>query len=120
MNKTMIMLGSLLLLLPVSANAQKGMVRKACGADIKQFCGDVKPGGGRIVACAKAHVADFSEPCKKTLFTTAIVIKACKADAKDKCAGMKPAEIGACFKEHFADLSEACKDSLLLAKMGRS
>jgi len=119
MKKTLIVLGSILLFMPVAAKAQKGMLRQACGADIKQFCAGVKPGGGRIAACAKEHVADFSEPCKKALFTTAIVVKACKADVKDKCAGMKPKEIGACVKEHFAELSEPCKDSLMLAKLGR-
>jgi hypothetical protein len=119
MKKTLIVLGSILLFMPVAANAQKGMLRQACGADIKQFCGDVKPGGGRIAACAKEHVAEFSDPCKKLLFTTAIVVKSCKADAKEKCAGMKPNEIGACFKDHFAELSDGCKSSLLLAKMGR-
>lgn len=119
MNKAIIFAGVVLMCLPVAAQAQKGMLRKACGADIKQFCADVKPGGGRIAACAKEHVADFSDPCKKALFTTAIVVKACKADAKEKCSGMmKPGEIGGCFKEHFAELSDACKDLLLLAKFG--
>jgi hypothetical protein len=42
-------------------------VGKACKADFKQFCADVKPGGGRIEACMKTHVLEISDPCKDAL-----------------------------------------------------
>ena len=41
---------------------------RACRPDIRQFCGDVPPGQGRIKACMKAHIAELSEPCKEALF----------------------------------------------------
>jgi hypothetical protein len=41
--------------------------KKACGADAKQFCGDVKPGGGRIAACLGQHAAELSDPCKELM-----------------------------------------------------
>ena len=42
-------------------------VRKACRADVKKNCADIKPGGGRIEACLKDHFADVSDPCKQTI-----------------------------------------------------
>jgi hypothetical protein len=42
-------------------------IGKACAADVKKNCAGVKPGGGRIEACMKEHVADISEPCKDAL-----------------------------------------------------
>jgi len=42
-------------------------VGKACKADVKQFCADVKPGKGAIADCMKSHVADISDGCKEAL-----------------------------------------------------
>jgi Cysteine rich repeat len=121
MKKFMMISGALIVLLPVVANAQKGALKRACGADIKQYCAGVKRGGGRVTACAKEHFGDFSGPCRSALITTArVVIRACKGDAKDKCAAVRePAEIAACFQEHFAELSAPCKDVLLPAAQFR-
>jgi hypothetical protein len=43
-------------------------VMQGCKPDIKQFCSDVAPGGGRVKACMKAHLAELSEPCKEAIF----------------------------------------------------
>jgi malonyl CoA-acyl carrier protein transacylase len=42
-------------------------VRKACRADIKKNCADIKPGGGRIETCMKDHFADMSDACKEMI-----------------------------------------------------
>ena len=42
-------------------------VREACRADIARFCGDVKPGGGRIRECLKAHAKELSDGCKAAI-----------------------------------------------------
>ena len=44
-------------------------IGKVCKADVKQFCADVKPGGGRIETCMKSHLSDISDPCKDALAT---------------------------------------------------
>jgi len=41
---------------------------RACKPDIRQFCGNVAPGQGRIKACMKEHLPELSEPCKEALF----------------------------------------------------
>jgi Cysteine rich repeat len=52
-----------------AANATPAqMVLNACKPDIRAFCSQVAPGGGRIKACMKAHLPELSEPCKEALF----------------------------------------------------
>ena len=40
---------------------------RPCKANREQFCGDVKPGQGRIIKCLKAHEKDLSPACKEKL-----------------------------------------------------
>lgn len=42
-------------------------MREACGPDVKKFCHDVKPGGGRIIQCLEQHKADVSQTCNQLL-----------------------------------------------------
>ena len=44
---------------------------KACAADVKQFCADIKPGEGRVEACMKTHVHEVSDACKVALANAA-------------------------------------------------
>lgn len=37
--------------------------RKACEVDVKQFCPNVKPGGGRILQCLDEHSKEVSDSC---------------------------------------------------------
>lgn len=48
---------------------ERGMhkMREACEADIKQFCSNVKPGGGRIVQCLEQHQKEVSQGCNQLL-----------------------------------------------------
>ena len=38
--------------------------REACQPDVAKFCADVKPGGGRIMACLKEHASELSDACR--------------------------------------------------------
>jgi len=38
--------------------------QKACGSDVKSYCADVKPGGGKIVRCLQQHEEKLSPACK--------------------------------------------------------
>jgi Cysteine rich repeat len=53
----------------LSADCQLALVRttavcKACKADAKRFCADVKPGEEAIADCMKEHTTEFSDGCK--------------------------------------------------------
>src|SRR5271168_1141549 len=95
-------------------------VGKACAADIKAQCADVKPGGGALKDCVKAHFSDLSEDCQVAIIRAAAVGKACKADVKQFCADVKPAKgaMGDCMKEHAADVSDGCKNAMAKAEAG--
>ncbi len=38
-------------------------MRQACAADVKKFCAQVKPGGGRILECLEDHSKEVSDEC---------------------------------------------------------
>ena len=41
---------------------------QACTPDIKQFCGQVKPGQGRLRACMTQHRSELSQTCVDAIF----------------------------------------------------
>jgi hypothetical protein len=42
-------------------------LRKACDTDVKQFCSNVRLGGGRILRCLKEHETEVSASCREAL-----------------------------------------------------
>ncbi|HEY1782533.1 MAG TPA: cysteine rich repeat-containing protein [Roseiarcus sp.] len=50
-----------------SALAQRAEAMKYCKADVARLCPGVQPGGGRIIACLKAHKEEMSIGCGKAL-----------------------------------------------------
>jgi hypothetical protein len=42
-------------------------VGKACKADARKLCADVKPGRGTVAGCLKSHAADLSGGCKEAM-----------------------------------------------------
>jgi hypothetical protein len=55
---------AVILLLPNLAMAAPGLLKGACGDDMKALCGSVQPGGGRIRDCMREHRAQLSNACK--------------------------------------------------------
>ncbi|MGB8294948.1 MAG: cysteine rich repeat-containing protein [Polyangia bacterium] len=98
------------LLLPLVARAED-----ACRVDVETLCKDVPPGGGRIMACLKAHESDLSPACKEKLAAgeakREMVKEACQSDAEKFCKGIRPGEgrIAACLKAHESELTPACQ-----------
>ena len=50
-----------------AAFAQTAAERLACRGDFAKFCKDVKPGGGRVIACLGKHEDKLSDDCKKVV-----------------------------------------------------
>jgi len=49
------------------ALAQQAEAMKYCKADYQRLCAGVPMGGGRIIACLKAHKMEVSVGCAKAL-----------------------------------------------------
>ena len=46
---------------------REASARKACKADARKLCADVKPGRGTVADCMKSHAADLSDACKEAM-----------------------------------------------------
>src|SRR3989442_14817775 len=85
-----------------------------CAADVKKFCGDVKPGQGAIARCMKAHEAELSPACRESSKARAEkagrLREECKADAEKFCKGIAPGggRILSCLKSRQPELQPAC------------
>jgi hypothetical protein len=42
----------------------RSRTRAACREDLRKFCGDVEPGGGRVIACLREHESELSPACR--------------------------------------------------------
>ncbi len=121
MMKTLMVVGAAMLLSASVATAQQRGQVGACAGDMKSKCGDVQPGEGRVRACVKEHLTEFSEPCQTRLANVAATAKACKADVKEACSGKKRGRgrLVSCMKDALGNLSDPCKDALGQAVAGR-
>ena len=108
--------------LATDAGAQGRKGDGPCAADAKKFCGDAKPGGGRIAKCMKSHEAELTPACqaemKKAEERIEQVKQECGADAKKFCQGIRPGggRILACLKSHESELAPACAAEFKRAK----
>ncbi len=50
-----------------NALAQQAEAMKYCKADVARLCPGVQMGGGRIIACLKAHKMEVSVGCAKAI-----------------------------------------------------
>jgi len=103
--------------LPFSARAED-----PCKVDAENQCKNIPPGGGRIIACLKAHETSLSLPCKEKLAAGDAkmekIKQACQPDAEKFCKGIKPGDgrIASCLKSHESELAPACQK--LVARVG--
>jgi hypothetical protein len=49
------------------AQAQMQSVKAACGGDAARLCGNVLPGGGRILACLEQRQSQLGADCRAAL-----------------------------------------------------
>jgi Cysteine rich repeat len=54
---------------PMSPRQEAFLLRRACGQDFRAYCGDVPPGGGRIIACLEANGPSLSRQCRSALIS---------------------------------------------------
>ena len=101
-------------LLVSSAMAQS----RVCAADIKQACANIEPGGGRIAACVKEKLNDFSDACKARLAEVAAAAKTCREEVNKECGSVQRLKKVVCVKDALTKLSDGCKASIAAVVSG--
>ncbi len=100
--------------LPVFAQT----ITTPCTNDLKQFCGDVTHGGGRLVSCYQQKKDQMSAACRVyadgAIANAAVLKKACSKEIDARCNFEKgdPLEMLDCLQGNYIDLSGECRDSL--------
>ena len=100
-------------------------VLDGCDSELTQYCTDVTPGEGRLLACLFAHEDKLSGQCEFALYdaaarlerainTIAYVAAECRADLQTHCAGVQVGEgrVAQCLKDHESELSPGCDQAL--------
>ncbi len=90
-----------------------------CADDVRQFCGDVRAGGGRVESCLHDNDARLSAACKErraaadAKFRQHVeeLVAACGLDADRLCSGVAPGggRVVACLIRQQDDLSSSCR-----------
>jgi Golgi apparatus protein 1 len=106
-------------------NARVEKLESACAKDIRKYCRDVTPGGGRMVYCMQAHEDKISTKCSFELGEAAASIQtaadalkdgviACKAEINGVCGKIKPGEgrIATCLLENKSTASAGCAEAI--------
>ncbi|BDG05626.1 cysteine rich repeat-containing protein [Anaeromyxobacter oryzae] len=93
-----------------------------CADDVKQFCAEVRPGGGRVHNCLRENAAKLSPACGARLAATEERIRsrlerfgvACRRDIGRLCGAVKPGggRLLACLFRNQDRLSSACEEEV--------
>jgi len=100
-------------------------VVNGCQKELDNYCKDVTPGQGRVLACLFAYGDKLSGQCEYALFDAAVqleravaalsyVVNECRGDLENLCSGV-PAGKGRlikCLKKNDSKVSDRCKQSL--------
>lgn len=120
---------SLVLLMSASATATAGDIvtdiEQGCAVEIEQFCSQVTPGEGRLLACFFAHEDKISGKCQYALYTAAAeleqaatalsyVASQCEDDIMAHCADVQLGEgrVLDCLDANSENVSEACQQAV--------
>jgi hypothetical protein len=112
---TTVALGAALLLTGSwGARAQEGLFtsERDCTTDVQSLCANVKPGGGRVLACLQSHVGDLSVGCSTILSKAIWTAQQCAGDIHQFCPTATFGSVGDCMKPHLGEVSGTCKAAM--------
>ena len=100
-------------------------VLDGCDSELTQYCAEVTPGEGRLLACLYAHGDKLSGQCEYALYDAAArlerainaityVATECRSEIQSHCANVQPGEgrIAQCLLNHASELSPGCDQAL--------
>lgn len=129
MKKTFVLLTAAFgLFAAANSTAQESLIEHlatACESDIRNYCSQVTPGGGRMLHCMAAHEDKISGQCQYAFYqaatileqlatATAYVASQCAADIEAYCSDVRMGEgrVLACLEENKTDISDACEQAI--------
>ena len=94
------------------------MIEGACATDVRNFCGNVTRGEGRLVLCMQAYDDQLSKRCQFALYRVSRhlesvlsrvdrIADACWNDIQEKCGDAD--KIGQCVMDKRASLAQPCQ-----------
>ena len=100
-------------------------VSEGCNSELTQYCAEVTPGEGRLLACLYAHGDKLSGQCEYALYGAAArleraisavtyVASECRAELETHCASVEVGDgrVAECLKDHASGLSPGCDQAL--------
>lgn len=100
-------------------------VLEGCSSELAQYCAEVTPGEGRLLACLYAHGDKLSGQCDYAVYNAAVrleraisaityVASECRAELETHCAQVELGEgrVAQCLKDHASELSPGCDQAL--------
>ena len=134
---TLLMLGVACLVAPAGAQtpaqdvtaAMQGelatQVLEGCNSELTEYCAEVTPGEGRVLACLYAHSDKISGQCEHALYDAAArleraisaityVANECRSELETLCAEVEVGEgrVAQCLNDHASELSPGCNQAL--------
>jgi hypothetical protein len=102
-------------------------VLEGCSSELAQYCAEVTPGEGRLLACLYAHGDKLSGQCDYALYDAAVrleqavgavtyVASECRSELDTLCADVEVGEgrVAQCLKDHASQLSSRCDQALTI------
>lgn len=109
----------------LSAQDPVSTVTEGCATEIAQYCSQVSPGEGRLLACFYAHEDKLSGQCQYAMYEAASQLEAavnaldyvatqCRDDILAHCAEVQLGEgrVLECLNANSANVSDACKQAV--------
>ena len=100
-------------------------VIEGCKNELIQYCDEVTPGEGRLLACLYAHENKLSGTCVYALYDASVrleraisavtlVASECRSELEAHCKNVQPGEgrIAQCLKDNRSSLSQGCSQAL--------
>ena len=119
-----LMVIGVVLLFVGSAMAQPGLVRtveEGCQKEISNYCKNVTPGEGRLLACLYAYGDKLSNRCEYALYDASVQLEReinalsylaneCRSDLNTYCSATKPGEgrLRDCLEKNKKKVSKRC------------
>lgn len=98
--------------------ARESRAAGPCHEDLKQYCGNLERGDGRIRQCIDENRTKFSPACQQDMAARHASARqkrqACEPDVQRLCPGIEAGggRILACLRKHDAELSPACRAAM--------